>query len=355
MFSQPRVAEHPSGERTIKGGENGFNRPQVLWLPDRNGRTGVRLTRRSAIGALTAGAWPMAVRAQDFPSRTLRIVAPLSLGGYADAVARVLQPALQEALGQGVFVENRPPAGGSPADELVARAPADGHTLLVATLADALPPRRLLGELAPISLMVVVPQLMIASPGFAPRSVGELIRLARTQPGKLTYASAGDATAQHLAATLFKLRANIDIQHIAYMAEGQALIDVAAGHVPFGFAQMGVAWPHARAGRVRALAVTGPRRSSLSPDVPTLAEAGVSGCEVQEWAALLAPAGTPAKAIARLNREVVRILAEPKVGRVLANLGGEPIGSTPVELSAFIEGEIARWAQFVETAKIRTD
>jgi tripartite-type tricarboxylate transporter receptor subunit TctC len=210
-------------------------------------------------------------------------------------------------------------------------------------------------DFAPISLLIVVPELLVAAPNFPPRTVAELVALAKAEPGKLSYASSGNGTAQHLAAELFKLRTGTDIQHIPYKGGGQAIIDIAAGHVPFFFGNMSAAWPHAKAGRVRALAVTSPKRSPAAPDVPTLAEAGVAGCEISEWNALLAPAGTPAAVVERLHREVTKILAEPAMRQRLAELGAEVVGSTPAELAAFLKSEIAKWAEVVKTANIKAD
>jgi len=304
---------------------------------------------------MVASVVPASGRAQGFPSRTLRIVMPNAPGGGAEAAVRVLQAALQQALGQGVIVEFR-----LVADELVGEAPADGHTLMVAILGDTIAPllrarRRRPEDFVPISLMIAVPQLLIAAPGFARRDVAELVELARAQPGRLACAASGKASAQNLAAELFKLRTGIDFQTIAYKGDGQAIIDIAAGHVPFGFGSMGAAWPHARAGRVRALAVSGARRSPAAPDVPTLAEAGVAGCDVTEWSALLAPSGTPPEAIARLHREVARVFAEPELRLLLANLGAESIGSTPAELAAFLKAETAKWTELVKSANIKAD
>lgn len=322
------------------------------------------LIRRRALGAAAAMtlAAPAIGRAQSFPSRPVRIVVPYAPGGGADTVARIIQPALQEALGQGVIVENRPGAGGMIGDEVVAKAAPDGHTLLMGAFAHAVNPSlhakmayRTPDDFAPISLLVVVPELLVAAQNFPPKNVAELVALAKAQPGKLSYASSGNGSAQHLAAELFKLRTGTDIQHIPYKGGGQAIIDVAAGHVPFYFGNMSAAWPHAKAGRVRALAVTSPKRSPAAPDVPTLAEAGVVGCEISEWNALLAPAGTPPAVIERLHRDVAKIMAEPAMRQRLADLGAEAVGSTPPELAAFLRAEIAKWADVVKTANIKAD
>lgn len=323
----------------------------------------MRLTRRSAVGAaMVASMMPAIGRSQTFPARAVRIVVPYAPGGGADTVARMIQPPLQEALGQAVIVENRPGAGGMIGDEVVAKAAPDGHTLLIGAFAHAVNPSlhakmayRTPEDFAPISLLVVVPELLVAAPNFSPRTVAELVALAKAQPGKLAYASSGNGSAQHLAAELFKLRTGTDIQHIPYKGGGQAIIDIAAGHVPIFFGNMSAAWPHAKAGRVRALAVTSPKRSPAAPDVPTLAEAGVTGCEISEWNALLAPAGTPPAVIERLHRDVAKIMTEPAMRQRLADLGAEAVGSTPAELAGFLKSEIAKWAEVVKTANIKAD
>jgi len=322
------------------------------------------LTRRHALGAAAAVALAMPAigRAQSFPSRPVRIIVPYAPGGGADTVAPLFAPALQEALGQPVVIDNKPGAGGMIGDDLVAKAPPDGHTLLIGAFAHAVNPSlhrtmpfRTPDDFAPVSLLVVVPELLVVSPTFAAKSVAELVTMAKAQPGKLSYASSGNGSAQHLAAELFKLRTGTDIQHVPYKGGGQAIIDIAAGHVPIFFGNMSAAWPHAKAGRVRALAVTSPTRSPAAPDVPTLAEAGVTGCEISEWNALLAPAGTPPAVIERLHKEIATIFTAASMRQRLADVGAESVGSTPSELAAFLRSEIAKWADVVKTANIKAD
>lgn len=323
----------------------------------------MRLRRRTVIVAAAASvAGSASVEAQVFPSRPIRIVVPYAPGGGADTVARLLAPKLQDALGQTVLIDNKPGAGGVIGDDTVAKAPPDGHTLLLGAFAHAVNPSllprmpfRTPDDFAPISLLVVVPDLLVVTPSLPAQSVAELIALAKAQPGKLSYGSSGNGTAQHLAAELFKARTGADIQHVPYKGGGPALVDVAAGHVQMLFGNMSSALPQAQAGRVRAMAVTSPKRSPAAPDVPTIAESGVPGYDMYEWNALLAPAGTPAAVIQRVQQEAAKALRAPDVVARLATLGAEPVGSTPAELAAFLRTELAKWADIVKSAGIKVE
>ncbi len=311
----------------------------------------------SAVATLAAPAL-----AQGFPSKPVRLIVPYSPGGGADTTARLIAPKLQEALGQTVVVENKPGAGGTIGDDTVAKAAPDGHTLLIGAFAHAVNPSllpkmpfRTPDDFAPISLLVTVPELLVVTPSFPAKTVAELVAMAKAEPGKLSYASSGNGSAQHLAAELFKMRTGTDIQHVPYKGGSLAVADVAAGHVPFYFGNMSAALPQARAGRVRALAVTSPRRSPAAPEVPTMAEAGVSGCEISEWNALLAPAATPPATIERLHAEVVKVLAMEEIKAKFADLGAQAVGSTPAELTAFLRGEMAKWAEVVKAGNIKIE
>jgi len=320
------------------------------------------MRRRSVLLGAAAASLAAPALAQQFPSKPVRIVVPYTAGGGADTTARLIGPKLQEALGQTVVIDNKPGAGGTIGDDAVAKAPPDGHTLLIGAFAHAVNPSlmpkmpfRTPDDFAAISLLVTVPELLVVTPTFPAKTVAELVAMAKAEPGKLSYASSGNGSAQHLAAELFKLRTGTDIQHVPYKGGSLAVADVAAGHVPFYFGNMSAALPQARAGRVRALAVTSPQRSPAAPEVPTLAEAGVSGCEISEWNALLAPAGTPPATIERLHAEVAKILATEEIKAKFADLGAQPIGSTPAELAAFLKVEQAKWAEVVATAKIKIE
>ncbi len=323
----------------------------------------MKLSRRHALAATaTIGLTPSIARAQSFPSKPIRLVVPYSAGGGADTTARLIAPKLQEALGQTIVVDNKPGAGGMIGDEIVAKATPDGHTLLIGAFAHAVNPSlfakmafRTPEDFAPVSLLVTVPELLVITPSHPAKTVAELVALAKAQPGKLAYASSGNGSAQHLAAELFKMRTGTDIQHVPYKGGALAVADVAAGHVPFYFGNMSSALPQVRGGRVRALAVTSAGRSPAAPDVLTIAEAGVKDCEISEWNALIAPAGTPPQVIARLNAEVARIMRLEEIKAKFADLGADAVGSTPDELAAFLRAEMTKWAEVVKTANIKAE
>ncbi len=320
------------------------------------------LKRRSVLLGAASASLAAPALAQGFPSKPVRLVVPYSAGGGADTTARLIAPKLQEALGQTVVVDNKPGAGGTIGDDSVAKASPDGHTLLIGAFAHAVNPSlmarmpfRTPDDFAPVSLLVTVPELLVVTPSFPAKTVGELVAMAKAEPGKLSYGSSGNGSAQHLAAELFKMRTGTDIQHVPYKGGALAVADVAAGHVPFYFGNMSSALPQARGGRVRALAVTSPQRSPAAPEVPTMAESGVAGCEISEWNALLAPAGTPPAVIDRLNAELVKILRQDDIKARFADLGAQTIGSTPAELAAFLRVEQAKWAEVVAAAKIKIE
>lgn len=320
------------------------------------------LKRRSVLLGVASASLAAPALAQGFPSKPILLVVPYSAGGGADTTARLIAPKLQEALGQTVVIDNKPGAGGAIGDDFVAKASPDGHTLLIGAFAHAVNPSlmakmpfRTPDDFAPVSLLVTVPELLVVTPSFPAKTVGELVAMAKAQPGKLSYASSGNGSAQHLAAELFKMRTGTDIQHVPYKGGALAVADVAAGHVPFYFGNMSSALPQVRAGRVRALAVTSPQRSPAAPEISTMAEAGVTGCEISEWNALLAPAGTPPATIDRLNGELVKILRQDDIKAKFADLGAQTIGSTPAELAAFLRAEQAKWAEVVKAAAIKIE
>jgi tripartite-type tricarboxylate transporter receptor subunit TctC len=320
------------------------------------------MRRRSVLLGVATASLAAPAQAQQFPSKPVRIVVPYTPGGGADTTARLIAPKLQDALGQTVVIDNKPGAGGTIGDDAVAKAAPDGHTLLIGAFAHAVNPSlmpkmpfRTPDDFAPISLLVTVPELLVVTPSFPAKTVAELVAMAKAEPGKLSYASSGNGSAQHLAAELFKLRTGTDIQHVPYKGGSLAVADVAAGHVPFYFGNMSSALPQARAGRVRALAITSPQRSPAAPEVPTIAEAGVTGCEISEWNALLAPAGTPSATIERLQVEVAKILASDEIKAKFADLGAQTVGSTPAELVAFLRTEMAKWAEVVKAANIKIE
>ena len=317
--------------------------------------------RRALMLGASAAILSSAARAQTFPKQ-VRIVVPYPPGGGADTTARFIQPKLQDALGVTVVVDNRPGAAGMIGDEVVAKAAPDGGTLLIGAFAHAVNPLiqpkmpfKTPEDFAPVSLLVTVPELLVITPSHPAKTVADLVAIAKAQPGKLFYASSGNGSAQHLAAELFKLRTGTDIGHVPYKGGGLAVGDVAAGHIPFYFGNMSAALPQARAGHVRALAVTSAQRSPAAPDVPTMAEAGVKDCVISEWNGILVPAATPQPLIERLHAELARIMQDPEMKAKFADLGEDSIGSTPAELAAFMEDERKKWAEVVKAADIKIE
>ena len=317
------------------------------------------LKRRSVVLGAASASLAAPALAQGFPSKPIRLVVPYSAGGGADTTARLIAPKLQEALGQTVVIDNKPGAGGAIGDDFVAKASPDGHTLLIGAFAHAVNPSlmakmpfRTPDDFAPVSLLVTVPELLVVTPSFPAKTVGELVAMAKAQAGKLSYASSGNGSAQHLAAELFKMRTGTDIQHVPYKVGALAVADVAAGHVPFYFGNMSSALPQVRAGRVRALAVTSPQRSPAAPEIPTMAEAGVTGCEISEWNALLAPAGTPMPIRKRLADEIRTALKAPALAQKLKEFGAEPRGFGPEDSEAYLKAEYQRFGAAIRSAGV---
>ena len=311
---------------------------------------------------LVAGVAPVAL-AQTYPARAARIVVPYPPGGTADLLARVVGQKLTEALGQSFIVDNRGGAGGNIAAELVARAPADGYTLLMGNAPVLAVNPSLYGKVpfdserdfAPISVIADVPLLLVAHPSFPVRSVKDLIALAKARPGDINYASAGGGSTTYLATELFKSMARVDLVAISYKGSGPAIAALVSGQVPVMFELFPTALGQVKGGKLRALAVTSRQRSSLMPDLPTVAEAGLPGYEVASWFGLLAPANTPRTVVTRLNAEIVRMLASAEMRDRFAGLGAEPRTTTPEAFAAFIPVEIRKWAKVVKDSGARAE
>jgi tripartite-type tricarboxylate transporter receptor subunit TctC len=297
-----------------------------------------------------------------FPARPVRMVAAFAPGGSVDVVARLLAQKLAENWGQQVVVDNRPGAGGNVSAEIVARAPNDGHTIYICSASFVVNPS-LYGktlydpvrDFAPVSLVSRVQNVLVAHPALPARSVKELIALAKAKPGQIYYASTGAGTSGHLVMELFKSTAGIDLVHVPYKVIGQAQADLMGGQVSLWFPTAPGALPHIQAGRMRALAVAGAKRSPALPELPTVSEAGVPGFEASTWYALLAPANTPQNIVAKLNGEVVRILKQPEVHERLTAMGIEIVGGSPDELARHIRSEIPKWARVVKQSGARVD
>ena len=315
-----------------------------------------------AIRALVAAAFlaivfvPLA-RAQSWPSKPVRVVVPYSTGGATDLIARLVGQKLTERLGQQFVVDNRPGAGGVIGADAVAKAPADGHTVLLAVPAEMaiLPhlqkmPYQVDRDFAMVSLAALTPLVLVTHPALPVRSVRDVIALARSRPGQLTYASAGTGGVQHLAGELLKITAKIDLLHVPYKGAGPVMPDLIGGHVAMFFSGMPPAMPHVRAGKLRALAVTTAKRSPTISDVPTMQESGIPGFDISNWFAYFVPAGTSADVVAKLNGEVNRALQLPDVREKLAAVGAEVIGTSPQELQRFVKAESEKFAQLIKAS-----
>ena len=307
---------------------------------------------------MLAAAFPGATLAADYPHRPIRFVVPYPPSGAADIVARILAQKLGDALGATVVVDNRAGAGGNLGTDLVAKAAPDGYTLLMGNVGplaiNVSLSKRLpfdpLKDLAPVSFMVVYPNVLVVNPALPAKSVSELIALAKARPGQLSYGSAGTGSSTHLAAELFKSMAGIEMAHVPYKGGGQAVVDVISGQVQLYFSSMLGALPHLKSGKLRALAVTGSKRSRAAPELPTIAESGFPGYEANNWLGLMVPAGTPAAIIMRLNREIVKIFAQPDMLERLAAQGGEPETGSPEKFAEYIRSEIRKWAKVVKSS-----
>ena len=300
--------------------------------------------------------------AQPFPTKPIKIIVPFPAGGTVDFFARVISTKLSDALGQSVLVENRAGAGGNIAAESVAKAAPDGYTLLMGSEIIAINTSLYskigydpVKDLAPITLVGTVPNILIVHPGLPVNSVNDLIALAKKTPGKISFASTGQGTSTHLSSELFKLMANVDMLHVPYKGGPPAIADLISGQVNMMFINMPTGITHVRSGKAKIIAVSSIKRVSQLPDVPTVDQAGVKGFETSAWSGLYAPAGTPADIINRLNVEVVKILKQPSVREQLMAQGAEPVGDTPEEFSRFTLAEISKWAKIIKISGAKVD
>jgi tripartite-type tricarboxylate transporter receptor subunit TctC len=301
--------------------------------------------------------------AETYPSKTIKMVVPFPAGGTTDVLARIIGQELTKAWGQQVIIDNRPGAGGNIGADVVAKSPADGYTLLMGTVGThginvslyKKMPYDAVKDFAPITLVAAVPNLLVVHPSVPVNSVKELIAYAKANPTKLAYASSGNGTSIHLSAELFKTMTGVQMTHVPYKGSAPALTDLLGGQVQLMFDNMPTALPHAKAGKLRPLAVTTAKRSPAMPDLPTIAEAGVPGYEASSWFGVLAPAGTPKDVVTKLNKEIVRILALPEIKERLSGQGAEPVGDTPEQFAAHIKAEIAKWERVVKASGAQVD
>ncbi|WP_431282036.1 Bug family tripartite tricarboxylate transporter substrate binding protein [Humitalea sp. 24SJ18S-53] len=321
-----------------------------------------RLTRRPFLAAALAA--PFAAHAQAaWPDRPIRLIVPFAPGGTTDIVARVLAPRLTTSLGVSVVVENRGGAGGTVGMEIVARAPPDGYTLMLGHIGTlgvnpTLYPRLSfdpVGGFAPISMLALVPNVLAVHPAVPAQNLQELLALAKRRPGELTYGSAGNGSAAHIAGAALAHAAGVEFTHVPYRGTGPMANDLVAGTISFTMSGGTAVMPLVRDGRLRALGVSSAQRMQAYPEIPTIAEQGVPGFETTQWYCLVTTAGVPAPIIARLNAEVHRAMNDPDVQARLAAEGAESAPGTPEALGTFIRAEVARWAEVIRLTGMRAD
>ncbi|HEV7802912.1 MAG TPA: tripartite tricarboxylate transporter substrate binding protein [Burkholderiales bacterium] len=317
-----------------------------------------RVLRAVLIGALAIVSSGAAAQA-TYPSRAVRIVVPFPPGGGTDIISRTVAQKLSETWGQPVIVDNRAGANGIIGTDLGSKAKPDGYTLLVVIATHAINPalyRKLpydtASDFVPVTLMAQYPFILTIHPSLPPKTVKELIALAKTRPGQLSYASSGNGSGPHLGFELFKSTAKIDVVHIPYKGAGPANIDLISGQVQLMFNNFLAAMPQIRAGKLRVLAVTSAKRSPVMPDLATMAEAGLPGFDVTGWYALLAPAGTPAVIVNKVQADVANALRVPALNERLSSEGAEPVGSTPQQFGTFLAAEIRKWGKVISDAKV---
>jgi len=315
---------------------------------------------RALVAALGLGA-AICAYAQEYPSRPVRVIVTFPPGGTVDITARIVQPKLSEYLGQTVVIENRGGAGGAVGTEAAARSTPDGYTLLYTLSSHTINPflyklnYDVERDFAPVSLVVSVPQLIAAHPS-APKTLKELVAAAKERPGFYAYASPGSGTPGHIAAELLKLKAGIDLVHVPYKGGGPAAADVLAGQVPLLFLTAPAGLPYVKSGKLRALAVTTKKRTAAAPDIPTVSEElSLPDYEVDSWCAMFAPAKTPAAIVARMQKEVARVVQVPEVRQRLVAQSADPVGSSPEELDRIVKSELKSWAAVIRDAGIKPE
>jgi len=304
-----------------------------------------------------------AVSASAFPTKPVKIIVAFPPGGGTDIVARLVGARLTEIWGQPAVVENRAGASGTIGTEAAARAEADGHTLFMATMGNMTANQHLypkmtvdpLRAFAPVTKVVDVHFVFLANPGLPAGNVKELIELAKKRPGEIPYSSSGPGGAPHLAMELFKRQAGVDLAHIPYKGSGPGMNDLLGGRVMLTMDSLLQSLPHIKAGKLKALAVLGPKRSSLLPEVPTVAESGLPGYALTNWFGLVAPAATPKEALSKIHSDVIRVLKEDEIKRRIAEMGADVVGNPAEEFGAAMRAESAQWAEVIKAANIRAE
>ncbi len=311
---------------------------------------------RLALMLAALAAFASSTAAQSWPTKPVKVVVPFGPGGPADIYGRILGQELSGALGQQFVIENKAGAGGTIGADSVAKAAPDGYTLLVTTNNETLlthKPYALLRDLVPVAPVNSSDLVMVVTPSLPAKTLKEFIALAKAQPGKIAYASAGPGTPYHLAGELFKAMTGTDLLHVPHKNSGEARTDVMGGHVQMMFDAVTAMKGNIEAGQVRALATTGMTRSTVLPDVPTLNEAGVPGYEITIWIGIMAPKGTPQEIVDRLNAEIAKIVAKPEIKAAWAKQGAVPITMKPAEFGAFLHSDVEKWAKVMEKAGLQ--
>ncbi len=300
--------------------------------------------------------------AQNYPIRPIRMIVPFAAGGGTDVVARVIAPKLSQQLGQNVIIDNRTGASGNVGSEIAARAAPDGYTVIMGNVSTHAInasvfklPYDPVKDFAPVSVVAVAANVLVVHPSFAAKSVQELITAARAAPGKIDYASAGNGSPAHLAGELFKVLAKVEMMHVPYNGNAPAITALLSGQVALMFSSMPAAIPHARTGKLRALAVTSIKRVSGAPELPTIAESGLPGFDVTQWIGILAPAGTPRPIVDRIYKAVVMSVKQSDVIERYETLGAEPLGNTPTDFAALVVSDVKKWSEVVRAAKLKID
>ncbi len=321
----------------------------------------MRLSALLSLLALAA-AVPLAHAQSDYPSRPVRVIVPFPPGGAADTLARIYGQRMSEDWGKPVVVENRPGAGGIIGTEALAKSAPDGYSLIVVTVGHAVNaslmpklPYDTATDFAPVALLATLPSLLVVNPAIPAKDVKDLIALAKAKPGSVTYASSGTGSTSHMSAALLSSMTGVSLVHVPYKGASAALNDVMGGQVQMTIDVAVSAVPQVKAGKLRALAITSAKRSSLMPDLPTVAESGVPGYEFSAWYVMLAPAKTPAAIVDKVSAEAKRIAGLPEVRERLNALGAEPASATPAETGALLTSEMARWAKVIKEQNIKVE
>jgi tripartite-type tricarboxylate transporter receptor subunit TctC len=322
-----------------------------------------RSTFLTAILATALWATAPVAQAQEYPVKPIRIVVPFGAGGPTDVMTRALSQKMTEVFRQSIIVDNRPGAGGNIGADIVAKAPADGYTLLVGTNGPLAANLTLFGklpydplkDLAPVTLFTYLPNMLAVHPSVPARNVAELIALLKSKPGEYSFASGGNGTSSHLSGELFKTLAGVRMNHIPYKGDGASMIDVIGGQVPIVFCSVLAGMRYLESGRLRALAVTSASRVPAVPDLPAIAESGLPGYDLTAWYAVMVPAGTPSEIVQKLNAVLVKIIRTTDLKEKIESMGGIPVGGTPEELTELIKADIPRWEKLVKESGAKVD